>query len=449
MRLKTSFFLAIFLTFGVLPSPVFAANFSDVPASHAHAAAILNLKDANLVSGYPDGSFKPDQSINRAEAVAMILKAAGIMAEKSSQKISFSDVGEKDWFYPMIQKGVALGKLKGYEDKTFRPANAVTLPESLALTLSFFQINTTKVEVDAVIYSGLNSKDWYSKQAQYAKDKNLIEPDENGNVDSGKKLTRGELAEIIYRMRSVQQTAKPFDITSGWKETEHLENFWKIKHPAGWEIFKGLKNSVIWKRAAGQAFFTRTWPMSAKISISLVENPENLTADQYFAKAKENYQKNYPNLKPAFSQLTLSGKSALKISLPEKRILDAIIALPNKSFLILYGEYGDSAIGEFLKKQLETIIMSYQYVEKPVEPPKPVIPLADRLETLLQNVLVKNGWKNVAELFPDKKLVETDAIGIGTGPVDYYYSKEANRTIKLERSSGTVLNMKEGQTTAF
>ncbi|MBI2638372.1 S-layer homology domain-containing protein [Candidatus Peregrinibacteria bacterium] len=439
------------LWLGLITLPAVAlANFSDVPETHKHALAIQTLKDAGMVSGYGDETFKPDQPVSRAEATAVILKAVGITATKTSAKLPFSDVPEDAWYFPMIQYGVSIGKLKGYEDKTFRPDKPVTLPEALALTVSFYKVGVKKVDVAPVIYDGLDTKAWYSKQAQFAKNKNLIEPDVNGHIDPAKSLTRGELAELIYRMRIFQQTQRPFDITAGWIETEHLDNFWKIKHPPDWEIFKGQKNSVIWKRSLMQAFFTRLWPKNARLSISLVDNPENLTAVQYFAKLRDAYTASYPELKVIFVETTLGGKTAIRISVHNRHIMDAAIALPNKNFLMIYGEYGEAPIGEFLKKQIDAMILSYQYVERPPgPPPPPPIPLEQRMETLRENILVADKWKDITPLFPDKKLINTDAIGIGTGPVDYYYSAEANHTIKLERNSGTVLNIREGETNSF
>lgn len=426
-----------------------ASNFSDVPLSHPHATAIQTLKDASIVSGYGDGTFKPDQPATRVESVAVMLKAVGITATKISQKLPFTDVPQDAWFFPMIAKGYAMGKLKGYSDNTFRPANSITLPESLALTLSFFEVSIKNMAVEPIIYDGLNTQDWYAKYAQYAKNNFIIVPDSKGHIDPAKGITRGELAEVIYRMRIVKQTSKPFDITTNWIITEHKENYWQLRHPPEWEIFKGLRNSVIWKRdtSALQAFFTRVWPSTARVSVSLVENPSNFTAAQYFTQLKNAYLNNYPTIKPVFTEQTVSGRSTLQVFIRQRRILDLVIHLPNGSFLVLYGEYGEAPIGEFLRKQLELIEMSYQFVDKP---PEVILPsLEERLQTLRENILIADKWKEVAPLFPDKKLIHTDAIGIGTGPVDYYFTKEANYTIKLERDSGTILNSKEGETTAF
>lgn len=452
MKLKVVFVFVFVFIFNAQPSVAWAANFSDVPDTHKNAYAIQTLKDAQIISGYGDGTFQPEKSISRAEAVAIILKAVGITSTKTAAKLPFSDVSDTEWYFPMIQKGVALGKLKGYGDKTFRPNNPVTLPEALALAVSFFNINILKVKVDSLIYEGLNREEWYAKYAQYAKDKNLIEPDSNGIVDAITPLTRGQLAELIYRMRTSKQTDAAFDITSGWIITEHPDNFWKFRHPADWEVFKGSANSVLWRPSGSKIFFTRLWPNSARLSISLVENPENLSANQFFENLKDAYKKEFkqtaPKAAPIFEQLTLSGRNALKITLPQERVLDIAIDVP-AGFLMLFGDYGSAPIAEFFKKQLDLVMMSYQFIEKPIEPPKPVIPLEERMETLRENILVAGKWTDVADLFPDKKLIHTDAIGVGTGPVDYYYSAEANTTIKLERNSNTILNIKDGETEAF
>ena len=383
--------IVIFLFFYVAPSAL-AANFSDVPDTYKYLKAIQTLKDAGIISGYGNDTFKPDKEISRAETAAIILKAAGITTQKTNVKLPFSDVPEDAWFFPMIQKGFSLGKLKGYADKTFQPKASITLPETIAITLSFFDIPTKKIPVETVIYAGSDIQSWYAKQMQYAKNFNLIEPDEKGFIDPVKKLTRGEVAEIIYRMRIVKQTVKPFDITEKWVWTDHIDNFWKIKHPADWEIFKGTKNSVIWKRdpVAGlyQVFFTRIWPRSAQLSISLAENTENLTPVQYFSKLQNIYNESYKPLKPAFLQTTLSDKNTMQIKIPERGILDLAIYLPGKGFLVMHGEYGEATTRDFFKKQLELIEMSYQFIEKPPEPPKPIIPLEKRLETLFENILI-------------------------------------------------------------
>ena len=130
---------------------------------------------------------------------------------------------------------------------------------------------------------------------------------------------------------------------------------------------------------------------SAQLSISLAENTEKLTAVQYFSKLQNIYNESYKPLKPTFVQTTLSGKNVMKIKIPEQEILDLAVYLPEKGFLMMHGEYGDAATGEFFKKQLEQIELSYQFTGKPPEPPQPVIPLETRISTLLENILIAGG----------------------------------------------------------
>ena len=49
----------------------------------------------------------------------------------------------------------------------------------------------------------------------------------------------------------------------------------------------------------------------------------------------------------------------------------------------------------------------------------------------------------------DAIIIETDAIGVGTGPIDYYYSEKIDLTIKYERSADVILDAREGRTTKF
>lgn len=432
------------------PAPLF----SDVAETNTHYAAIAQMKTEGFIKGYPDGTFKPDATITRAEVIAILLKVAAIPVEKSNAKLPFSDVHEDNWFYASIQKAVSLKKVKGFEDGTFKPLNPVTLPEAFALTFSLLNIDTTRTPVEGIIYSGLDSKAWYAKTMQYAKNALILTPSLVQNGTSGAfsaeyKMTRGELAEVVYRTRLAKANGGTIDITKNWTTDENKENFWRLKFPSSWTAFKGSSNSVLWNKKSYQAFFTRMWPTGVRLSISVVDNPDNIGAAAYFETIKSSYNSEYGPSKSIFIQTTVEGRSAMKVAIPDQHILDSYLSLPNRKFLVLYGEYGTAPIGEYLKKELELVIASYQYVEAPKIEPKPLPPLEERLQILRAKVLENGTWGEVKELFPDKKLIETDGIGIGTGPVDYYFTAEGNYTIKLERRSGTILNIKVGNTTGF
>ncbi len=73
-----------------------------------------------VISGYPDGTFRPDQPVTRAEFTAMI---AGLLKTGMTPpaKSDFKDVSAGDWFYDAVESAFQAGWVKGFEDGTFRP----------------------------------------------------------------------------------------------------------------------------------------------------------------------------------------------------------------------------------------------------------------------------------------------------------------------------------------
>ncbi|MFH1375863.1 MAG: S-layer homology domain-containing protein, partial [Patescibacteria group bacterium] len=79
------------------------------------------------VGGYPDGSFQPANSVNRAEAMKMILSAANLSGTAPSS--TFSDVPSGAWFAPFVNYAAELEIVNGYPDGTFGPDKLVTRAE--------------------------------------------------------------------------------------------------------------------------------------------------------------------------------------------------------------------------------------------------------------------------------------------------------------------------------
>ena len=106
------------------PSPVP----SDIPAIVNHAPYII---------GYPEGFFYPDANITRAETVSLFSKLYGAAAAGNNQ--IFSDVPENAWYFQAVQQMCAQGLISGYEDGTFRPQFPVTRAEFAVLVTKFLE----------------------------------------------------------------------------------------------------------------------------------------------------------------------------------------------------------------------------------------------------------------------------------------------------------------------
>lgn len=107
--------------------------FSD--ADGWYNAVINAVVKAGYMKGYPDGSFKPDKPITRAEFATML---SHFMSAKTASN-PFTDTNG-NWAKEAIDKAYAQGIIKGYEDNTFRPAADVSRAEAVAMVNRTFNI---------------------------------------------------------------------------------------------------------------------------------------------------------------------------------------------------------------------------------------------------------------------------------------------------------------------
>ncbi len=165
------------------------AWYGDVPDNSVYRDAIWYMTTAGFAGGYPDNTFHPDNPINRAEALKMILTSSKTSIEDGSGLI-LSDVSEDDWYLSYLNTALTLGIISGYPDGTFRPTDAVNRAEALKML----------IEASGIELTGEAETDWYQKYLDYAIEKSLIVPDSSGDYIPANPLTRGEFSEIIFRL---------------------------------------------------------------------------------------------------------------------------------------------------------------------------------------------------------------------------------------------------------
>jgi hypothetical protein len=107
--------------------------FSDVPASYWGYDAIINLASRGIISGYPDGTFRPDAYISRAEFSAMLAKALGLNTNGTTG--TFTDVTVYDWYYGSVNAAASADLVSGIGDKLFAP-NAMITREQMAVAVT-------------------------------------------------------------------------------------------------------------------------------------------------------------------------------------------------------------------------------------------------------------------------------------------------------------------------
>lgn len=109
-------------------------------AGHWAADVLEQWKSQGLISGYQDGSLKPDNQITRAEFTALVNHSFGFNEIAS---ISFKDVKNGAWYYNEISKASAAAYIKGYSDQTFKPNKSITREELAVIVASLLKLNAS------------------------------------------------------------------------------------------------------------------------------------------------------------------------------------------------------------------------------------------------------------------------------------------------------------------
>lgn len=108
-------------------------------AHHWADSYVHRLAGMKAAVGYPDGSFRPDETVSRSEFAKMLASALGL--EAASRSTGFSDDGDiPPWAQPSIGQAMSAGILNGYEDGTFRAGQAMTRAEAAAVIFKLLDV---------------------------------------------------------------------------------------------------------------------------------------------------------------------------------------------------------------------------------------------------------------------------------------------------------------------
>lgn len=124
--------------FNITPVESIQSFFRDVSESAWFYQYIAAAKNAKIVDGYSDNTFRPNEAINRAAALKILLEASGL--ELSAGTAKFSDVSNDAWFAPYVNFAQVNNIVGGYSDETFRPANNITRAEVVKIVTKILEL---------------------------------------------------------------------------------------------------------------------------------------------------------------------------------------------------------------------------------------------------------------------------------------------------------------------
>lgn len=202
--LKVLFSLLVGL---IVVSPALA--YLDVSSNHWAAKQIEILTEKGVIVGYPDGTFKPDDNVTRAEFASMAIKALGQEHTTVAQPVNFTDINPSFWAYDAIQKALYFDLVScPPQGEPFRPDDTVTRAESISVAVNALtteQISTFKAkEVLSKRFADVNEvPEWFIIPAGKAEILSMlvtIPSDKKDRIEADRPATRAEVSAILYDM---------------------------------------------------------------------------------------------------------------------------------------------------------------------------------------------------------------------------------------------------------
>ncbi len=216
-RLRQVGLLLVCGLFALSPLPVEAqgTGFPDVPESHPDAWAIEELRSMYAVSGFEDGTYRPEVTATRAGVVKLAIQASGRVRYLlgTGEVPAYKDVPATDPNSGFIERAVREGIITPGEDKLFRPQASATRAEALKLVLTSFGI--TPPGVSGSPFTDVPPDSWEASYATFAAETGLLRI--NGSAfQPTRPIRRGELARIAATvLRARQDAGRPVFPTTG------------------------------------------------------------------------------------------------------------------------------------------------------------------------------------------------------------------------------------------
>lgn len=237
---KYKFITSIILLISLI-NTVSANGFTDLKVDDSSYEAAKHFLDNGCLSGYQDGSFKPEKSINRMESVKLILtclEQPPLYTEKEFElkkdtvvllnskevklesdqtvvfkvpfnseqfgNLTFPDIDQQAWYIPYLKEAVVRKIITGYNDNTIKPNNEVSKAELFAI---LYRITPSTVLDTFTIDQNIKANDldpnqWFYTSAMFAIQNEITSLNSEQNYNYDNKLNRADFIQAIYKYKN-------------------------------------------------------------------------------------------------------------------------------------------------------------------------------------------------------------------------------------------------------
>lgn len=268
-RIIARIFVAVICFISMLSMYVFA--FADVDVSTATGKAVEKMHSHGYIQGFGDDTFRPDDTLTRAEFVTIINKMYGFSVE--SENI-FTDINESDWYYGAVLTAVQAGYIKGMGDGRFAPNEAVTREQVCVMLNSI--LNVQMLPYSQKITDEISG--WARESVEKLVSNRMFSLEDGGKFRATEPITRGETCLALEKCivdADLTTEIEPIDIKSMAKE--ELDR--RLNH-----IIKCMEETII---------PTYTYEETVQVGNMLVDSMKKYLEDSnydYVSAAKDTYE---------------------------------------------------------------------------------------------------------------------------------------------------------------
>ncbi len=174
-------------------------SFRDVLRGYWAKDTIEKIATVGIVTGYPDGTFRPEGGITRAEMTTLLVRAKGVPTPAPTGDV-FIDLPTTHWAAKYVEAGSKAKLVLGYPDGTFRPSAGITRAEGIVVIARFEGLEEPE-KIAIGPFPDVPGRHWAAKLITMAKSAGLLEHFLGKPLEPSKPLNRAESVDVLSRTK--------------------------------------------------------------------------------------------------------------------------------------------------------------------------------------------------------------------------------------------------------
>lgn len=204
------------------------------------------------IVGYPNGEFRPEGNMSRAEAAAIF---ARLIADEKDENIAgnatFKDVASNEWYSSYVGYLEKYEVIKGYNDGTFKPEAPVTRAEFVAMSVRFFDLfeDVTRIN-SAKQYTDVSASYWAAGDIGFATNQKWLNGYADGTFKPDININRAEVVTVVNR--AIGRTPDKDYISENYTK---LDRFTDVKDSNAWyftEVYEASNDHMAYETSDGE-----------------------------------------------------------------------------------------------------------------------------------------------------------------------------------------------------